>query len=225
MRTHTIIRGVVVILPLVLGCRDSGTGPHAQRQTSSISANAVASPDAGGAALFHVVNSGDLARLNASGGGNDGSTTNVTVMVNRTGTPSDLHTMLFYLVSRCDGSVGCVFVEGGSGEIPNGDLQGNGAVMTLATNTSAVSNPSFLRFRGNGGRITLEWRADGFSSTFSNGTSEVHFGNTSRSEHGESQTRSASLNGTLVGLALPLPDGTHDASIGTGQQEIVIRDR
>lgn len=54
---------------------------------------------------------------------------------------------------------------------------------------------------------------------------EVHFGNTSRRENGESQTRSAPVSGTLIGLALPLPDGTNDGSIGTGQREIIIRDR
>lgn len=216
---------MLVVLPLLLACRDSGTAPHAQREPSPIAANAVADPSGGGAVLFHVVNSGDLARLNASSAGNGGPTTNVTVMVSRTGTPNDIHTMLFYLISDCDGAVGCVFVEAGSGEIPNGDLKGNGAVMTLATNTSAAANPSFVRFRGNGGPIALEWRSDGFSSTHTNGAFEVRSGSTFQSEHGESETISASVSGTLVGLALPLPDGTQNASIGTGQQEITFRER
>lgn len=222
MRTRTII-SIVFVLPLLIACGDSGTAPGAHRQPSAITADA-APAQGGGAVVFHVVNSGDFANLTASGGASGGPTTNLTVFVSRGGTPSDPHTMLFYSISRCDGAVGCAFLEAGSGEIPNGDFKGSGgAVMTLMTNTSAASNPSFQRFVGSGGPIAVEWRADGFISSLSNGIFEVHSGNSSRSEHGESQSRSASVSGTLIGLTLPLPDDTHNSSIGTGQQEITIR--
>lgn len=225
MRTPCIISSTVFVLPLILGCRDSGTAPRTDPQASAVSANVAAEPGGGGTVVFHVVNSGDLANFSASGAGSGGPTTNVMVSVSRTGTPSDPHTMLFYRISTCDGTIGCVFVDAGSGEIPSGDLKGNGAVMTLVTNTSAATNPSFNRFVGSGGPIELEWRSDGFSSSLMNGTSEVHFGNFSRSEQGQSQTRTASVSGTLIGLTLPLPDGAHSGSIGTGQQEITIREQ
>lgn len=224
MRSPSIIGSAAVALPLLLACRDSASAPRAHRQPSAVAADAAADAG-GGTVVFHVLNSGDFANLTASTGGG-GPATQVTVMVARSGTPSDPHTMLFYSINRCDGTSGCAFVEAGSGEIPNGDLRGSGgAVMTLATNTGAESNPSFARFVGSGGPISLEWRSDGFSSSLSNGIFEVHFGNSSRSEHGQSQSRSASVSGTLVGFALPLPDGTENSSIGTGQQEIIMRNQ
>ena len=225
MRTSSIISSTVVVLALLVACRDSGTAPGTNRQPSGITADAVANPGGPGTVVFHVVNSGDVADLTASGGATGGPTTSVLVHVSRSGTPSDPHTMLFYTIHRCDGTLGCAFLEVGSGEIPNGDFKGSGAVMTLVTNTSAASNPSFSRFVGVGGPIALEWRSDGFSSSLMNGTSEVRFGSSSRSEQGQSQTRSASVSGTLIALALPLPDGTHNSSIGTGQQEITIRNQ
>ena len=226
MRTRSIITSALVVLPLFVACRESDTAPRGQRQQSAVTADVAADPGGGGTVVFHVVNGSDFANLTASSGGSDAATTRVMVSVSRTGTPSDPHTMLFYSINRCDGTSHCAFVEVGSGEIPNADFKGSGAgAMTLETNTSALSNPSFPRFVGSGGPIALEWRSDGFSSTLTNGTFEHDFGTSSRSEHGESLNHSASVTGTLIGLALPLPDGTHDGSIGTGQQEITIRNR
>lgn len=225
MRTRSILGTAALALPLLAACRDSATAPRAHGQRAP--AAAVAADGSGdGTELFHVVNSGDVASSSLSSDEGTGAATHVTVLVSRGGTPNDPHTMLFYSVNRCDATAGCAFVEVGSGEIPNGDFRGSGgAVMALVTNTSAASNPSFVRFVGTGGPIALEWRSDGVSSSLSNGVFEVHSGNTSRSEHGSSQSRSALVGGTLVGLALPLAGGTEISSIGTGQQEITIHVR
>jgi len=55
------------------------------------------------------------------------------------------------------GTFGYVFLEAGSGEIPNRDFKGSGG---LVTNTSAVSNASFVRFVASGGPIAREWRSE-----------------------------------------------------------------
>lgn len=107
---------------------------------------------------------------------------------------------MFYSISSC-----CPFVEheAGVGSIPNTDLQGDAAgMMILDTDTSAAQNPSFARFAGLGGAISIRWQKNGFFVARSEGSSHFQTGNFLIHQIGTSDLTSATASGSVIGFSI-----------------------
>lgn len=167
----------------------------------------------------HFIANGDGGRVDWSSLDGDGRVTGFgSLLVSRGGPTGNPQTFLMYFVFQCDGP-GCNLTEGGAGLIPNGDLSGGGRQsLRLDTNTSGAPDFGFLA--GNGGPVFVEWRANGFFSHTSSGTSESFLagpsefsaGNFRQRVQGTSSSAKAAATGTVIGSAIT---PTQIAEIGT----------
>jgi hypothetical protein len=110
-------------------------------------------------------------------------------------------TILFYQLSS-----GCcppVTHEFGTGTIPSSDLRGDaGGTLILDTNTSAASNPNFNRLAGNGGPISVTWRANKFFVSRLHNNSRTEVGSLIFILNGVSDTLSAEAAGSAIGFVV-----------------------
>lgn len=129
-------------------------------------------------------------------------------------------TFLFYdsFSSTPDGFVSTF----GSGQIPSDSLTGgNPAHLVLNVDTSQLtsfftttctfsfSNFTFTCTSGPGGLINIEWKQDGNFSFHSVATTQQSFFQFTIQSHGESDSGSATANGSVVGI--PLNDASGSA--------------
>jgi hypothetical protein len=97
-------------------------------------------------------------------------------------------------------------VEIGVGVIPNSDFTGSFAKggLTLHTDTSAASNPSFQRVLGSGGPISIEFVRTNEMSQHSAGMNDVTFASGMKFHiAGESSSSSASASGNVIVWSIP----------------------
>jgi hypothetical protein len=130
-------------------------------------------------------------------------------------------TMMYY---RIYDKPADVVVEEGSGEIPSADLtgDGHGGQMTLRTNTSAGSNPGFVRSVGAGGAILVEWKAIPDWTDVTVGTWLRRTPLTILHMNGTSNQNQALAQGSVMSYDLA---GVWSAGIGSGQNLTILIER
>jgi hypothetical protein len=112
--------------------------------------------------------------------------------------------MLFYDIADLSTVPFPTDLEAGFGLIPNADMTvTHGAVTTIGLTTDTSANPSFTRFAGSGGLISLTWtQTPAFSFSF-NGTRQAQYGTYVKEQgSGRSTSVSASATGSLIGNAV-----------------------
>ena len=171
----------------------------------------------GGGNQFHAVFNGSFGSVNWSGGAGDslggggGANTVGFLTVSQGGSPGHPQVYLNYAVLQCDFS-GCNTIAGGYGAIPSGDFSGGGAQMRLSTNTSA--DPDFFVYAGAGGPVSVQWRADGFSTSRSTGVSDLIYGGFAQHTQGTYSSASATATGSVIGFLI---SAAQSGSIGQNQ--------
>lgn len=139
--------------------------------------------------------------------------------VSATGTDQAL---LDYSIWECNlTTFECVTKEAGFGLVSGDELITGRDRITLSTNTA--ENPTFERWEGSGGPITITWtQLSGWSHRFSV-QSRYRDANSSSHSHGTFTTTPAVAEGTVVGV--PIYPGSASATMGTVKQGEIFIDR
>lgn len=209
MRTHLQQMAKRLLVPLILAaCQETATDPKAGETADQANArptiSAATTAGAGRTTVFHFVANGDFGNATWFDEPTFGF-----IEVTRGGTPSRPEVFLTYEIAGCGGEF-CHVGFSGAGQIPPGDLTGDG-VKGLKLNTDTSNDPNFTVFLGTGGLISVEWDKSRpvFETRFS-GTTQFKSPGFSSLSHGTHTERSARATGTVVGFVI-----TEDGEIGT----------
>jgi hypothetical protein len=140
----------------------------------------------------------------------DGTFTHVFVYVTRATQDATSETWLTYYTTTCGGDPWTCSERYGSGQIPNTDIHFMGD-NRASLNTDTSTNPNFSSYPV-GGVIALDWQSDGLVRIRSNGTSSFSVGTFLMHTSGQSDQRSASAQGSLLGT--PVSVTSNEASLG-----------
>ncbi len=192
--------GLFLLAAALFGCKDASTDPARGVQLrAGPSADLVPS---GAVSSFHFVSEGDFGGVSWFAPGPSGTFTFGFLNVSEGGSVTAPHVFLFYEVFQCC-TFGFVEVSGGFGSIPAGDLTGGTGSAALRLNTNTANDPNFVVFAGSGGLVSVQWQENSAFEFSQSGTFETQFGKSTFRTIGSSSFSSATVTGTVVGLAIP----------------------
>ena len=195
--------GLFLLAAALFACKDGSTEPARVAQPGGGPTASLVPSDTVNVSHFHFVSEGDFGNVNwFTVDSSSGTFTFGFLNVAEGGSVTAPQAFLFYGVFQC-----CTFgfreVSGGAGPIPAGDLTGGTGSAALRLNTNTANDPNFFVFAGSGGVVSVQWQENSGFEFSQSGTSVVQFGRNTFRTIGSSSSSSATVTGSVVGVAIP----------------------
>lgn len=201
--TTRLHAGGLSLLAALFACKDAATDPVRVVEPRWGPTVSLVLSDTVTSSRFHFVSEGDFGNVSwFTVDSSSGTFTFGSLNVSEGGSVTAPRAFLFYEVFQC-----CTFgfreVSGGVGSIPAGDLTGGTGSAALKLNTNTANDPNFVVFAGSGGVVSVQWQENSGFEFSQSGTSLSQFGRTTFRTIGSSSSSSATVTGTVVGVAIP----------------------